>query len=89
MKNDLFQKLNEICDTQNFHVGLSFFDITSGIAFNRYGNKIIPSASTRKIFILAIYTYNVPEKIGAVPRKFIASHLISRLCRICFDYVDD
>ncbi|MCU0660163.1 MAG: class A beta-lactamase-related serine hydrolase [Candidatus Pacebacteria bacterium] len=53
MEKPLEQRLKDLCDEQPFHIGFSFINLQTGGFFNRFGDEIVPSASTRKIFILA------------------------------------
>jgi beta-lactamase class A len=48
----LVRQLNDLCDTQPFHTGWYLKDLRTGVAADRHGNVIVPSASTRKIAIM-------------------------------------
>ena len=45
--------LNGLCDKQPFHTGWYLKDLRTGQTAERQGNQVVPSASTRKIAILA------------------------------------
>ena len=49
---ELVRQLNDLCDTQPFHIGWYFKDLHTGATADRHGRTIVPSASTRKIAIL-------------------------------------
>ena len=51
--NELANRLNGMCDEQPFHTGWYLKDLNTGETSDRHGHKIVPSASTRKIAILA------------------------------------
>ena len=44
--------LNRECDVYPFHTGWSFQDLATGEMANRFGNVVVPAASTRKVAIL-------------------------------------
>jgi len=50
--DELVQRLNGLCDEQPFHTGWYLKNMKTGEEANRYGDVIVPSASTRKIAIL-------------------------------------
>ena len=51
--DELADLLNGLCDEQTFHTGWYLKDLNTGEAWDRHGHKVVPSASTRKIAILA------------------------------------
>ena len=61
MNSDLKQQLDDICSTQPFHVGYSYINLQAGDTLERFGAQIVPSASTRKVFILACVLKDVNE----------------------------
>ncbi len=48
----LTDTLNELCDAQPFDTGWYLKDLRSGAEFDRNGDVVVPSASTRKIAVL-------------------------------------
>lgn len=61
MNKSLEQQLEAICTAQSFHTGFSFLNLQTGESFNRFGSEVVPSASTRKIFILACVLKDVKD----------------------------
>jgi beta-lactamase class A len=51
--DELAGLLNGLCDEQPFHTGWYLKDLRSGESADRSGRQVVPSASTRKIAILA------------------------------------
>ncbi len=50
---ELAARLDTLCDPLPFHVGWYFEDLVGGTAAHRNGDIVVPSASTRKVAILA------------------------------------
>lgn len=61
MNANLNEQLDNICSTQQFHVGYSYINLQTKETLERFGNHIVPSASTRKVFILACVLADVNE----------------------------
>jgi len=58
---ELAQRLNRLCDELPFHTGWYLKDLLSGESDHRNGHAVVPSASTRKIAILATAMQAVNE----------------------------
>jgi beta-lactamase class A len=62
----LEQALTALSDEQPFHTGWYFRDLRGGDVFERQGNVVVPSASTRKIAILMAALKAVNEGVLAL-----------------------
>lgn len=51
--DELAATLNRLCDEQPFHTGWSVKSMATGGTASRHGNVVVPSASTRKVAIMA------------------------------------
>lgn len=58
---ELVQRLNGLCDEQPFQTGWYLKNLTTGEEADRNGHVIVPSASTRKIAILATALKQIHE----------------------------
>ncbi|MGI8549471.1 MAG: serine hydrolase [Dehalococcoidia bacterium] len=58
---ELIDRLNDLCDAQPFQTGWRLKDLRTGETADRQGDVVVPSASTRKIAILAAAMQAVHE----------------------------
>jgi beta-lactamase class A len=61
MNANLKKQLDDICRTQLFHVGYSYINLQTGDRVERFGAQVVPSASTRKVFVLACALKDINE----------------------------
>lgn len=59
--DELVPQLNSLCEDQPFHTGWFLKDLHTGETAERCGHEVVPSASTRKIAILATAMKAVTE----------------------------
>ncbi|HLT20959.1 MAG TPA: serine hydrolase [Thermomicrobiales bacterium] len=59
--NQLVDELNRLCDAQPFHTGWHLKNLRTGETADRFGDQVVPSASTRKIAIMMAALKGVNE----------------------------
>lgn len=84
----LAARLNELCDTQPFETGWYFEDLVSGVSFDRRGDTVVPSGSTRKVAVLmaALKAINEGRLSLDQPVTIEAKHQVPQHRSGCFEH---
>jgi len=80
---ELVQRLNGLCDEQPFHTGWYLKHLKTGEEADRHGQVIVPSASTRKIAILATALKAVHEGRLALDQPVTITDKYQKTNRLC------
>lgn len=72
--DDLRVRLDRLCDTQPFRTAWSVTELTSGIRISRDGDRVVPSASTRKIAIMMAVLRAVSDGRLELDRSVVIDH---------------
>ena len=83
--NELETKLNTLCFAEEFNTKYYFKNLESNESINLHGNKIGPSASTRKISILMSAMKAVHEKKYHLIKKLHHQVSILIMIRVVFN----
>jgi beta-lactamase class A len=84
---EMTEKLNQLCDEQPFSTTWWVKDLRSGEIAHRDGDKVVPSASTRKISIMLATLNQVNEGKRSLDEPFIIEEQYQKNANGAFQYL--